>query len=85
MLIFGMVVQFSVIQLQNIRDFFKSNGPHLRGTDVSWFKQYLFEKKFHTTNTMMTVNIGFDNKIINLMLSHLLVKYLNEHTDEVST
>ena len=36
----------------------------------------IYWKKLHTTN------IGFDNKIINLMLSHLLVKYLNEHTNE---
>ena len=30
-------------------------------------------------------NIGFHNNMITLMSSHLLIKYLNEHTDELST
>ena len=57
--------------------------PVLSCDDLNWFKQYLFEKvAYYKYNE---VNIGFHNKIIILMLSHLLVKYLDEHIDEVST
>ena len=37
MLNFVMVGQFSVLQYQNIRYSYKSNGPQLCGTDVSVF------------------------------------------------